>query len=1205
LWVGTWGAGLNLFDPATGESTRYLHNSNDPAGLPDSFVSVIIRDEAGYLWIGTQSGLSRFDPETETFKNYYHDPEDPHSLSGSPVRALYIDSRSTLWVGSGFPYNATADGGLNRYRPEEDDFVRYLADPGDPHSLVKDEIRVIYEDSNGNFWVGTEGPTLHLMDRSTGVFTPMPSYSDTQNGLSIPDAQSELSALTFVFEDDRKNLWIGAFNAGLTRYDPSTNTTQFIEYLGGSHYPWTIMESRQGNIWIGSGGGGGTVIKASPTVEWLSSIRTGSQVKGYFQTEQGDEIISCTFGLLLYNDEGFVTWNTNRQGIPLTNLWKIRQAPDGDLWMNRFRAEGLVNYDPETGIFRELFADSLDNRPALEINDLVIDENNTIWMATEHSGLAAYFPRDNTLETRIESTDKNSSSPLRLSHLYYSRKGQLWVAGQEGRGQFWYPFLKCVEPESRQIKHLDIPLRNSGYWRDIIPGIAGEDEKGDILTFYSSDIIIRINPNTDEFELQLRELSGIPGQYSRSCIMDDEGYLWWAGSGNLVRIDTASFRIRVFGPRDGLQHFPYFTNAVYKSAEGQLYFCGKNGCDIIYPSRISGYSQFDSKEQITLTSFEVYDTSAVALYIENMYKQSSSYDPIHLDHTQNQFTIRFSAMDFRFPELIDYEARLLPLEDNWRQLENDPAATYYSVPPGTYNFHTRIVGSNMEDTQLLTITVHPPWWLTIWAKIGYAILVLTVFYFFYRWRTRTHRRKLARQQQQLKRERRLNERLTQIDRLKDQFLANTSHELRTPLQGIIGLSESVRDNLHTDPPENQVEDLNMIISSGKRLANLVNDILDFSKLKNYTIELQTRPVDLHTLTGIVLRNYQALIKGKDIELINEVPPSIPPALGDENRLQQVLYNLVGNAIKFTEKGYVKVGAEVVKYEDENEDKQTAENPELQVFVKDTGIGISPEKQSDIFREFEQGDGSISRQFGGTGLGLSISKKLVELHDGNMWLESEEGEGSTFFFSLPLADPDSPDTDIKAFSKEKESKIPAEDELAETSRMAAVSSGRDLKNPLPAVAANEHDDIHILTVDDESINQKVLEKHLSGAGYQLTQAMNGAEALKQLDNGHDFDLVLLDLMMPRMSGYEVCREIRQRWLPSELPVIMITAKDQVNDIVQGLSAGANDYLTKPFNKDELLARIQTQLDLHRIFSVTGRFVPNKFIRTLGHKTITDV
>ena len=437
-------------------------------------------------------------------------------------------------------------------------------------------------------------------------------------------------------------------------------------------------------------------------------------------------------------------------------------------------------------------------------------------------------------------------------------------------------------------------------------------------------------------------------------------------------------------------------------------------------------------------------------------------------------------------------------------------------------------------------------------------------------------------EKQIENEKKVSRQLRQVDALKDQFLANTSHELKTPLQGIIGLSEGLSEKVKDTANK---EDLSMIIASGKRLSSLVNDILDFSKLKQHDIQLHLKPVDLHSLVNVIVRNLLPLIRGKDLNIINKIDNDVPAVLADESRLNQIFYNLIGNAIKFTLQGDIKIGART-------------EEEYVEVFVQDSGIGVPEEKLEDIFKEFEQADGSVSRQFAGTGLGLSISKKIIELHQGRIWVKSEINSGSTFYFTLPVAqdidrlpEPSLPDTEIIEITPSPEiSEKITEDIIQEETTI---------------IQGENNEPVKILVVDDEPVNQQVLKNHLSGKNYAITQALNGMDALNAIESTPDFNLVLLDIMMPGMSGYEVCEKIREKYLPSELPIIMITAKDQLQDLVQGFSTGANDYLSKPFSKEEFLARLQTQLDLNRIFSVSDKFIPNEFLRSIGREKITEV
>ncbi|MBD1944872.1 response regulator [Coleofasciculus sp. FACHB-712] len=404
-----------------------------------------------------------------------------------------------------------------------------------------------------------------------------------------------------------------------------------------------------------------------------------------------------------------------------------------------------------------------------------------------------------------------------------------------------------------------------------------------------------------------------------------------------------------------------------------------------------------------------------------------------------------------------------------------------------------------------------------------------------------------------------------MEELKDEFLANTSHELRTPLNGIIGITESLIDGVTGHLPEKTIYNLSMVVSSAHRLSNLINDILDFSKLKHGNLPLKIKPVGMREITNVVLTLSQPLIGKKSLQLINKIAPNTPSVNADEDRVQQILYNLVGNAIKFTDSGVVEVSASVVE-EGQKEDSSDAEYlPYLAITVADTGIGIPPEKFGKIFESFEQADGSTARIYGGTGLGLAITKKLVELHNGEICVESQMGVGSRFTFTLPLS---------------KEVKV---EELKVEERFKFKELKPRLGNLQPAKQqfATQSGDIKILIVDDEPVNVQVLVNYLSEQNYSLTQAFNGIEALAAIAQGLRPDIILLDVMMPRMTGYEVCKKIREQYSLTELPILMLTAKNQVSDLVEGFKSGANDYLIKPISKNELLARINLHLQLSNL------------------------
>ncbi|MEM7182262.1 MAG: ATP-binding protein [Spirochaetota bacterium] len=418
-----------------------------------------------------------------------------------------------------------------------------------------------------------------------------------------------------------------------------------------------------------------------------------------------------------------------------------------------------------------------------------------------------------------------------------------------------------------------------------------------------------------------------------------------------------------------------------------------------------------------------------------------------------------------------------------------------------------------------------------------------------------------------------NMKLNELDKLKDDFLANTSHELRTPLHGIIGLADSLKDGVSGELPPNAKEDVGLIITSANRLANLVNDILDFSKMKNKNLELQWKTVGIYSVVGIVLATLQYQLKDNEITVENQVPNTLPLVKGDENRIYQIFYNLIGNAIKFTFKGDITIRA-----------KQVEEM--MQIAISDTGHGIPEDRLESIFQSFEQVDSSIARKYGGTGIGLSITKKLVELHGGKIWVESALGKGSTFYFTLPI-------------SKEKEDELLLENIPRAVDVLQANDETEGQQEVQQSLEAYK-----ILVVDDESVNLRVLQNHLSLHKFDISTCSDGKKAMELIKVVKP-DLMLLDIMMPEMSGFEVLKILREEYSPTELPVLLLSAKSGSNDKVYGFQIGANDYLTKPFDKEELISRVKTHLHLSKIHMATTRFFPKEYLKFLAQETILDI
>ena len=660
------------------------------------------------------------------------------------------------------------------------------------------------------------------------------------------------------------------------------------------------------------------------------------------------------------------------------------------------------------------------------------------------------------------------------------------------------------------------------------------------------------------------EKDGLPSNATYHALEDGRGRLWISTNKGISRFDPEAKTFKNYDHEDGLQGNEFNQSSAYKNKKGEMFFGGVNGLTIFHPEEVPDNPH---APDVVFTAFKKHDQ-------EVRFKRSiTTLKSLELSWQDRFIGFEFAALEFSEPEKNTYSYMLEGFDNDWISSGTKHSATYTNLDGGAYTLRVKAanndgVWSDKEAT--LRLIVEPPPWRRWWAYTLYLLLIaLTIAGFL-----RNQKRKLEHQELIARQEKRSADRLRKLDRLKDELRANTSHELRTPLNGIIGIAESIVEGAAGPLNHKQTLNLSLIVSSGRRLASLINDILDFSKLKNQDLNIRKKPVDMRQVVELVLTLSVPLIQSKNLKLVNDIPDDAPAVKGDENRLQQVLHNLIGNAIKFTEKGEVRVSAEQL------------DSSLLKITVSDTGIGIPPEKQGLIFQSFQQADGSTEREYGGTGLGLTIARQLVELHGGDLRVDSVPGEGSNFHIILPVSSQSAP-----ALQKSVEitRMLPESDKVEN-----ATEETPDIKK-----------DYRILVVDDEPVNLQVIVNQLGLRQYQALQAAGGPEALQILESVDKPDLILLDMMMPKMSGIEVCRRVREKYTMHELPIIFLTAKNQVKDLVDAFAAGGNDYLTKPFSSGELFARIQTHMLLSKTNAAFGRFVPHQFLNFLGKENILDL
>ncbi|WP_427110523.1 ATP-binding protein [Lysinibacillus xylanilyticus] len=396
--------------------------------------------------------------------------------------------------------------------------------------------------------------------------------------------------------------------------------------------------------------------------------------------------------------------------------------------------------------------------------------------------------------------------------------------------------------------------------------------------------------------------------------------------------------------------------------------------------------------------------------------------------------------------------------------------------------------------------------------------------------------------------------LQKTDKLKDEFLANTSHELRNPLHGILNISKAVLERENHVLSDKSVKDIETVLSVGRRMSLMLNDLLDVMSLKENNSKLKLQTFSIHSIVSGVLDMLYVMSEGKQIQLVNQIPDNFPKVVADENRVIQIVFNLLHNAVKYTNEGEVKISGHV-------------KNGMAEIVISDTGIGIDEETIQRIFEPYEQGTLSKAMIEGGFGLGLNISKRLVELHGGTLQANSAVGKGSEFTFTLPISD--------------------SNNEQVSAENVALLSSMKEDLTVVPSIIpidsrAEYHSIIEanrpkVLVVDDDPVNLRVIETILSIEKYDLVTVTSGSKALEKLMS-QEWDLVISDVMMPNMSGYELVRTIRQQFSITELPVLLLTARSQSQDIKNGFLSGANDYVTKPVDALELRSRVKALTDV---------------------------
>jgi signal transduction histidine kinase/DNA-binding response OmpR family regulator len=631
-----------------------------------------------------------------------------------------------------------------------------------------------------------------------------------------------------------------------------------------------------------------------------------------------------------------------------------------------------------------------------------------------------------------------------------------------------------------------------------------------------------------------------------SIVEDKDKYLWFVTEDGLSRFDRKTERIRNFDKYDGFFNVKMEESSALKTFDGELWLGCKQGVLIFSPDKIE---TLNVSYQTYIVDFQVSNRDLRSFREDPILMESVKYaDNIELKHNQSMFTIEFAALNYYNQNRVSYKYILEGYETEWHFNGKNRIASYTNVPPGEYVFRVQSIDeANPEllSEKTLHITILPPWWRTWWAYTIYTLIGLALL-----WAILKLTFFMIRMKNDIYIEQRLSE-------LKIKFFTNISHELRTPLTLIKGPIQELKEKESlTEKGKQYVE---LMEKNTNQMLQLVNQILDFRKIQSGKMRLHVSQINLNTLVKSFQKEFRVLAEENEISFNFQLADETIYLWADKEKLETVIRNIISNAFKFTPSGgsiFVSTGL-------------VEGSERCYIRVEDNGVGIPQNKLSEIFERFSQGENARNAYYQGTGIGLALSKEIISLHHGVVKAESEAQQGAVFTVELLLGKDHYKPSEVDFYVGDGEAEAVGSDlSSAETQEVVNEEEGMDASLPT------------VLLVEDNKDLGNLLKLQLEDR-YNIYLAANGVEGLKKVHLYHP-DIVVTDQMMPEMSGTEMLQRIRQDFQISHIPVIILTAKNDDEAKTKAISMGANAYITKPFSKDYLIARIEQLLGERKLF-----------------------
>lgn len=1193
------------------EEHYYFKNLSIRNGLSQNTVNAILQDRKGFMWLGTKDGLNRYDGLS--FRKFKHDAANPRSIGNSFITSLYEDFNGNIWVGT--------DAGVYIYYPEKEAFEEF-----DCQSLEKTRIErsvsMIAGDKQGRVWIAVEAQGMFCYDARQKLLRNYP----------LSEISSNIKCFTF---DSGGTLWLGFYGDGLYYSKDNLATVHPYgspedgkrEFEGG-----VITKIVQGNyncLYIGS------------VKEGVSELNlTSGQVRNLLAIDESGESIFCR-DLLPYSDNEL--WIGTESGIYIYNLrtaqfihlraslydsyslsdnaiYALYKDREEGLWIGSYFG-GVDYYPRQYTYFAKYYPKNIANSlHGKRVREFCRADDGTLWIGTEDGGLNHFNPKTKEFHFFEPSAGFTNIHGLCMdgSHLWVgtfskglrvidTRTGVILRTYTEGHtshslndnsifsicrtsaGEIYLGTLFGLLRYNRTQDNFDrIPELNGKFVYDIKEDSYGnlwlatyangaycydvsarrwknyvfdaEDEKSlpydKVLSVFEDSYrqiwlttqgggFCLFHPDTETFtRYGLKD--GLPNDVVYQIVEDDDRFLWLTTNNGLVRFDPKTMEMKVFSTANGLPTNQFNYRSGFKDEAGNIYLGSINGFVAFDPRTFAENRQVPA---VAITDFLLFNKEVPVGETDSPLKSSITFsDKVVLTADQNSFSFRIAALSYQAPRMNKLMYKLEGFDEGWLTIGESPLVTYSNLGYGDYVFKVKASNSdgvwNEQETSL-HLSILPPFYLSGWAYCFYVLffmgcLVCVIFYF-----KRRNYRKQHRQMEMLEQEKEREVYHAKID-----FFTNVAHEIRTPLTLIKGPLENII--LKKEVDSETKEDLYIMKQNTERLLNLTNQLLDFRKTETRGFRLNFTECDVVAVLRETYLRFTSLAKQKGLDFILELPQECFMADVNQEALTKIISNLLNNGVKYAST-YFRISLET-------------DEKVFHIRTFNDGEMIPDTMKEEIFKPFVRLD-KEDEVTTGTGIGLALSRSLAELHQGSLMMEKGE-EVNCFCLTLPVNQDSTITLLAENVSQVEENSCGWEQEETDTKE----------KKPM------------ILVVEDNPDMLAFIRKQLT-TEYSVLTAMNGIEALAVLDN-HYVNLVVSDVMMPQMDGFELCKTIKSDLSYSHIPVVLLTAKTNIQSKIEGLELGADAYIEKPFSVEYLLANISSLI--HNREKLRQTFAKSPFV-----------